>query len=233
MSEHVLQVEGLSKRYGAVEAVEGAGFTAGRGRITVFLGENGAGKTTTLKCILGFLRPDAGRIVIRARRLGYVPEHPVFFTWLTGRDILSLTGRVYGIREADLSGHVSAAAAKLGFDEGILTRRVQTYSHGNQKKFSYLQNLIFTPDLLIVDEPFSALDPVSIKRVRDIFLELKGQGRTAFLSSHLISEAEKIADDVVIIKKGRICFRAKLAAFRENHVLPDPSLEAIFLHFAR
>jgi len=232
MSEHIIEVKGLSKRHGEVKAVAGADFTVSRGRITVFLGENGAGKTTALKCILGFLRPDAGRVVIRADRLGYVPEHPVQFPWLTGRDILSLTGRVYGLREDALPALVAAAAAKLGFDDTLLTRRAQTYSHGNQKKFSYLQNLIFSPDLLIVDEPFSALDPVSIKRVRELFLEIKEQGRTVFLSSHLLSEAEKIADDAIIIKRGRISFQAALGELKKNQVFPDPSLEALFLHFA-
>ena len=230
MREPIIEVEGLIKRYGQVQALAGVDFAVYPGRITVFMGENGAGKTTALKCILGFLRPDGGRVRIRAGQAGYIPEHPASFSWLTGREVLSLAGRAYGIGEKRLPGLVSSAAAKLSLDEGLLSRRVQTLSQGNQKKFSYLQNLIISPDLLIVDEPFSALDPVSIKGVRDLFLEIKDRGGTVFLSSHLLSEAEKIMDDVIIIKKGRVCFQSALEDSSESG---RSDLESLFMFFAK
>ncbi len=230
MKEPIVEVKGLIKRYGRVEALAGADFAAFAGRITVFMGENGAGKTTALKCILGFLRPDRGLVRVRAKRAGYIPEHPVSFSWLTGREVLSLTARAYGIGEKSFPDLVSSGAAKLSFDEGLLSRRVQTYSQGSQKKFSYLQNLVISPELLIVDEPFSGLDPASIKGVRELFLEIKRGGGTVFLSSHLISEAEKIADDVIIIKKGRVCFQSALAEDKKAGVT---DLESLFMSYAR
>ena len=272
MSDVALRAENLTKRYGRVEALKKASFSVARGRITAFLGENGAGKTTTLKILLGFLRPDSGRVEVRVggvgARIGYVPERPVFFGWLKGKDILSLTARWYRMGEKrrewksaeerdrkrdgdkerkrrpelerawkwqseregewislgrrwwkrELDERVGKTCQRIAFDPRLLERKAQTYSLGNQKKFSYLQSLIISPELLIVDEPFSSLDPVSIKRVRDLFAELRDEGKTIFLSSHLIAEIEKISDDFFIIKGGRILIQENLEKFKREHV---------------
>jgi ABC-2 type transport system ATP-binding protein len=219
MTEPILEIAGLSKSFGPIDALRDVDLIVDRGRITIFLGLNGAGKTTAIKCMLGFLIPDKGTISIRTQRIGYVPERPIAFPWLCGRDILRLTceAKSYPIEEFNLA--LKSALVRFGFDDFLLSRHIQTYSSGNQKKFSYLQNMIIPPDILIVDEPFSALDPISVKTIRDIFLEYKKSHRAILLSTHLLAEAEKIADDVIIIKRGHICFRADLAMFRETHVL--------------
>lgn len=220
MNEVVLRVEGLAKRFGQVQALSEVNFELKKGKLTVFLGENGAGKTTTLKIILGFLFPDAGLVkkFNEGLRLGYVPEQPSFFPWLKGREILYLTASLFGLTEEELDKKVTQAASLLAFDVSQLDRRVRTYSHGNQKKMSYLQNLIIEPDLLIVDEPFTALDPVAIKQVRDLLSRLKEEGKTVLLSSHLISEAEKLADEVVIIKKGRTIGQVNWPEFKQKQI---------------
>ncbi|MBE0461356.1 MAG: ABC transporter ATP-binding protein [Candidatus Aminicenantes bacterium] len=228
MTEKMLTATGLCKRYGRIIAVTDATFSVLKGGITTFLGENGAGKTTIIKIILGFLKSDSGRVQMRAARIGYVPEHPVFFGWLNGKDILSYTARAHGIGHSALRDLVETFSEKIAFDLELLSRNVRTYSLGNKKKFSFLQSLIIDPDFFIVDEPFNSLDPHSIKKVRDLFLEMKREGKTLFLSSHIISEVEKISDDFIIIKKGRILLQENLNIFKDRFIyveIKDSSLK--------
>ncbi len=219
-----LQAERLSKRFGAVEAVKDATFDVCPHTITAFLGENGAGKTTVLKLLLGFLSPDSGRFSFTTERVGYVPERPVFFPWLRGDEILLGTMRAFSLLEREADREVESICRRLAFDPCLLGRKVQTFSLGNQKKFSYLQSLLVDPDLLIIDEPFSAIDPVSIKSVRALFRELRAQGKALLLSSHLISELEKVCDEFIIIKKGRVVAQGTLVG--------QPDLESLFFHYS-
>jgi ABC-2 type transport system ATP-binding protein len=218
MNSYVLRAENLTKSFGRVKALRRATFSLSRRTITAFLGENGAGKTTTLRLILEFLRPDSGSLETPAGRIGYVPEHPVFFPWLSGKDILSLTARQHGIGARELADKARQLSERLSFDPDLLRRKVPTYSSGNQKKFSYLQSLLLSPEFLIVDEPFAALDPPSIRRVRDLFCKLRSEGSTVFLSSHLVSEMEKICDEFIIISHGDIVIQGDLAYLRNGHI---------------
>ena len=224
MTTPLLRAERLSKRFGTVEAVKDATFDVHPNAITAFLGENGSGKTTVLKLVLGFLSPDSGRFSLAAERVGYVPEHPAFFSWLRGDQILQCTARAFGLSGCEADRVIDSLCRRIAFDYRLLGRKAYTYSLGNQKKLSYLQSLLVQPDLLIVDEPFSALDPLSIKKTRDIFLELKGEGKTLLLSSHLISEMERICDEFIVIKRGRIIIQENLPKLRDSH---------IFVRFAR
>ncbi|OGD19559.1 MAG: hypothetical protein A2W03_01325 [Candidatus Aminicenantes bacterium RBG_16_63_16] len=221
----------LSKRYGAVGALKEASFFAPGNAITVLLGENGAGKTTAIKLILGFLRPDSGWLDSWVSSAAYVPDRPVFFGWLRGREILEATWRAFRIPPADVGRRVAGLCERIGFDPELLNRHVSGYSLGNQKKFSYLQSLLLSPGLLVVDEPFSSLDPPAIRSLRSLFLDLKREGTTLLLSSHLISEMERICDSFVIIRAGRVIIQEGLAALRENYVfvrlpkgLPAPKI---------
>jgi ABC-2 type transport system ATP-binding protein len=220
MSETILKVRGLAKRFGPIQALSQVDFELRQGKLAVFLGENGAGKTTTLKIILGFLFPDAGSVekIQPDLRLGYVSEQPAFFPWLKGREILELTGTLFGLNRADLDKKIKEFSARLSFDPAQLERPARSYSHGNQKKMAYLQSMLLDPDLLIVDEPFTALDPVAIRQVRDLFIRLREMGRTVFISSHLISEAEKLADRVIIIKKGKTISQVDWPEFIQNGI---------------
>lgn len=203
-------VEGLKKSFGPVEALKGASFYVKAGRITALLGANGAGKTTSLKIILGFLRPDAGSLGRRFERAGYVPEHPEFFPFLKGSGVLGLTFKSRGVAGREQERRVGRYAEKLGFDSALLRRAPVTYSSGTAKKFAYLQSLVLEPDLLVADEPFSALDPPAIKAARELFLELRSRGVTILLSSHLLGEMQRVADDAVIIKQGRVAAQFSL-----------------------
>lgn len=224
MRTALVRAERLGKRFRDVEAVKDASFEIQPNAITCFLGENGAGKTTVLKLLLGFLRPDSGRFSLSAGRVGYVPERPVFFSWLRGDEILQCTARAFGLPGREAGQVIDGLCRRIPFDRRLLGRRPHTYSLGNQKKFSYLQSLLVRPDLLIVDEPFSALDPVSIKSMRALFLELRAQGKALLLSSHLISELEKVSDQFIIIKEGRIVAQGTLAG--------QPDLESLFFLYS-
>lgn len=226
MSDILIRSINLCKNYGKIKALKEASFSIKRGTITAFLGENGAGKTTTIKILLGFLKPDSGRVEINCLKLGYIPDRPLFFPWVKGKEILEVTARLFGINGQRRNHLIEEKSIRIGFDPALLERRVQTYSLGNQKKMSYLQNLIVSPELLIIDEPFAGLDPVSIKLVRDLFLELKKEDKTLFLSSHLISELEKICDEVVIIRKGQILLEDNRELLRSKG---HTDLEALFL----
>jgi ABC-type multidrug transport system ATPase subunit len=219
MTAPAVEAWNLSKRYGRVGALSDASFFAPGNAVTVFLGENGAGKTTAIKLILGFLHPDSGWLESRASRVGYVPDRPAFFPWLRGRDVITLTARAYGISSSDAAGRTEAWSERIGLDTGLLDRRVNGYSLGNQKKLSYLQSLIVSPGLLVADEPFSSLDPPAIRNIRGLFLDLKKAGTTLLLSSHLISEMEKICDSFIIIKSGRVIIQEGLDSLCQNYVL--------------
>ncbi|MFZ2054022.1 MAG: ABC transporter ATP-binding protein [Candidatus Aminicenantales bacterium] len=217
-SAYPIQAERLVKRFGCVEAVRGVSFCVRSQTVSAFLGENGAGKTTTIKLLLGFLRPDSGRVSLNASSVGYVPERPVFFPWLKGGEIVMATAGKYGIPSSVVGVRLEELSGRLGFDKGLLGRRVNTYSAGNQKKFSYLQSLLVSPDLLVIDEPFSALDPQSIMAVRELLLEMRAAGQTIFLSSHLLSELERVCDDFIVIRKGRVVAQDNLPKLRDGHV---------------
>jgi len=228
MSGTVLSVRGLSKSFSGVMAVKNADFSLERGRITAFLGPNGAGKTTTIKMVLGFLREDSGRIELRARTLGYVPEQPVFFSWIKGWELLDCTSKQHGIPHERRWERIATLCERLSLDCRLLDRRIVNCSQGNKKKFSYLQSLLVSPDLFIVDEPFTALDPTSIMNARRLLRELAEGGAAVFLSTHLISEVEKIYDDVIIIMDGEVVIRKK----RED-LSPGTNLETLFLSSVR
>lgn len=228
MSGTALVVRGLSKSFAGVMAVRDAGFSLERGRVTAFLGENGAGKTTTIKMVLGFLRKDSGEVELRARTVGYVPEQPAFFSWIKGGELLDCMLRLHGVPLERRRERIATWCERLSLDPGLLDRRALTYSQGNRKKFSYLQSLLVSPDLFIVDEPFAALDPTSIMDARRLFRELAEEGAAVFLSTHLISEVEKIYDDVIIIGRGEVVLRRR----REDSG-SRADLETLFLSSVR
>jgi ABC-2 type transport system ATP-binding protein len=209
----MLRVSGLQKSFGPVRAVRDVSFSLDRGRTTALLGENGAGKTTTLKIILGFLRQDSGTVETGAVRIGYVPDHPVFLPWLSGKALLDLTSRSSGLGGPRWAAGVRRLCDRILFDPALLERKPGTYSAGNAKKFACLQSLATAPELLIVDEPFSALDPPSIKRVRDLFAETRDRGAAILLSSHMLAEMVKISDDFIVIRQGEVVARSGLPDF--------------------
>lgn len=223
-----LEVRGLAKSFGRVRAVRRADFSVRRGAVTAFLGRNGAGKTTTLRAVLGFVRRDAGTVAIDARSVGYVPEAPAFFPWLRGFDAVDLAGRAAGLDAGETRVRAEVLAGRLELGPELLDRRAAAYSPGNRKKLAYLLSLILRPDFLIVDEPFSSLDPPGIRAVRELVLDLRASGASVLLSTHLVREAGDLAEDFILIREGTVVVQDNVDRCRRNGAGADADLESLF-----
>jgi ABC-2 type transport system ATP-binding protein len=213
----VIQVEGVSKTYGrfgrATRALDGVSVEVRRGETLGLIGPNGAGKTTLLSCLLGFLRPDAGRIRIAGRpvddlwvraRTGYMPERLGFDRDLTGADFLAFHWRLSGGDPARTAAEVGAAAERVGLDGTALSKRLSAYSRGMLQRVGVAQATLGQPEFLFLDEPASGTDPLGVAIVRDRILEAKARGATIVLNSHQLPEVERVCDRVLFIDRGRL-----------------------------
>jgi len=195
-----------------VEAVCGVSFEVKRAEIFGFLGPNGAGKTTTIKMLMGLVAPTAGTMEIlglRApspdvrRRVGFLPENPYVYPYLSPREFVTLCGRLSGLRGVVLRERVAAVIERVGVAYAI-DRAVRALSKGMLQRVALAAALVHDPELLVLDEPMSGLDPVGRKEVRDLIVEEKHRGRTVFFSSHILSDVELLCDRVCILRKGRV-----------------------------
>jgi ABC-type multidrug transport system ATPase subunit len=211
----VIEVEGLRKEYrrlrgGKTVAVDGLDLSVPVGGVFGFLGPNGAGKTTTIRCLLGLVRPSDGRLSLLGAdvrrdlpsvigRVGSIVEAPAMFPRFTGRRNLEILARIHG---------EGGAAIDAALDRVSLTERakdpVRTYSLGMKQRLAIAATLLRDPSLLILDEPANGLDPAGIVEVRELIRSLGAEGRTVFVSSHILSEIQQIADHVAILAKGRL-----------------------------
>lgn len=217
-SETVLAVEDLHKTFRIgffrrrVEAVRGVSLDVRRGEIFGFVGPNGAGKTTTIKMILQLIFPDRGRVSLfgsptvdpAARvRLGYLPESPYVYTYLRPMEFLDLCGRLVGLSSERRRARAQLLVEKLGLAHA-LDRPIGRFSKGMLQRIGVCQALLHEPEFLIFDEPFSGLDPIGRKEIRDILLEQRAAGKTLLFTSHVLSDVEMLCDRVAIINRGRI-----------------------------
>jgi ABC-2 type transport system ATP-binding protein len=220
----VLRTEGLGKTFRKpftgrrVEAVRGLSLEVHRGEIFGFLGPNGAGKTTTLKMLMGLVAPTNGTMEIlgvRApspdvmARVGFLPENPYVFPYLSPREFVTLCGRLSGLRGEALNHRVESVVERVGMTYAI-DRAVRTLSKGMLQRVGLAAALVHDPELLVLDEPMSGLDPVGRKEVRDLVLEEKRRGRTVFFSSHILSDVEMLCDRVSILRRGEVVVHGAL-----------------------
>ena len=214
----VIALSGLAKSFhghlgiGRTVAVAGLDLAVRPGEIFGLLGPNGAGKTTTLKMMLGLLRPDAGTVrlfglpptdLAARKRLGFLPENPYFYDYLTPVEFLDLYGRLHGIEAPERKHRIAAALAKVGL-AGRESTQLRKFSKGMVQRLGLAQAIQHDPELVILDEPMSGLDPVGRREVRDLILSLRAAGRTVFFSSHILQDAEMLCDRVAIVFKGRL-----------------------------
>src|SRR6476659_4759400 len=207
----MLEIIDLAKRYGPVVALDGASFTANPGRIVGFLGPNGAGKTTTMRCIFGLARPDRGEVrwqgvtVDRDARLrfGYMPEQRGLYPRMRVLEQLSYFAQQHG-----MAGKAANAASSRWLDRmGLADRaksKLEELSHGNQQRIQLATALVHDPELLVLDEPFSGLDPIGIATMTEVIRERAAAGAGVVFSSHQLDLVEDVCEDVVIIARGRI-----------------------------
>lgn len=217
MTAPAIRVAGLCKGFRGHLVLEELTFEVPQGRVTAFLGGNGAGKTTTLRCVLGLLRPDAGEVELFGRsldgpgpsplgRLGALVETPVLYGHLTGLENLDLDRKLLGLPR----GAVSKALESVDLLQDQ-HRLVKEYSLGMRQRLGVARALLGEPELLILDEPINGLDPSGIRSFRRLLQDQAAQGRTVFLSSHLLAEVEHVAQQVVVLEKGRCRYQGSLA----------------------
>jgi ABC-2 type transport system ATP-binding protein len=214
----VIEVVDLAKTYRTpfrrkkVEALRGVSFRVERGEIFGFLGPNGAGKTTTIRTLMGLIAPTAGtatifgeRVPSRAARqkLGFLPEQPYFYDYLTVGELCDLAGRLFGLDAATRRKRADALIDRVGLDRAR-GQSLKKFSKGMMQRAGLAQALMNEPDLVVLDEPMSGLDPIGRKEVRDLILELRDHGKTVFFSSHILADVEQISDRVAIVARGRL-----------------------------
>jgi ABC-2 type transport system ATP-binding protein len=216
--DDVLHVKELRKTFRKpfsgkmVEAVRGISFDVKRGDIFGFLGPNGAGKTTTIKMLTGLIAPTNGSASILGervpsphamRKVGFLPENPYVYPYLTPREFVTLCGRLNGMRGPRLHERVEEVIERVGIAYAM-DRPTRALSKGMLQRTGFAAALVHDPELLILDEPMSGLDPVGRKEVRDLMIEENDKGKTLFFSSHILSDVEMLCDRVCILKKGEV-----------------------------
>ncbi len=204
-----------------IRGVDGVSFTVPRGSVFALLGHNGAGKTTTINCILDLVHADRGEISIMGqdhRRcesrscVGYLPERPYFFEHLTGRELLKFYAALLSLPKDLQTKRIADVLERTGMADHA-DRRLAKFSKGMLQRIGLAQTLLGDPDILILDEPMSGLDPMGRREVRELLLELKAQGKTIILSSHIVPDVELLADNVGILCDGRLVETRSLRDF--------------------
>ncbi len=228
----VIQTTGLTKEYRLgfrrrrILALDQLNLEVKEGEIFGFLGPNGAGKTTTLKILMGFIRPTSGTArlfgeeigdVRVKQRIGFLPESPYFYDYLTATEFLSFYGRLFGLGKKIIEERTTILLKQVGL-ESCGRLQLRKFSKGMLQRIGIAQALVNDPQLVILDEPMSGLDPVGRKEVRDLILQLKEQGKTIFFSSHIIPDVEMLCDRVGILVRGRLRDIGKLSEILETHV---------------
>jgi ABC-2 type transport system ATP-binding protein len=195
-----------------VEVLRGLNLEVAQGEIFGFLGPNGAGKTTTIKAVTGLIRPDSGSITVcglphdhadAKRRIGFMAENPYYYSHLTGREFLRFHADLLAMDSSRVAGRIDEVVELVSMT-GAVDRHMRTFSKGMLQRMGLAQALLGEPELLILDEPMSGLDPVGRRDVRDIILAQKELGTTVFFSSHIIPDVETICDTVAIVVEGEV-----------------------------
>ena len=214
-SENAVGIDGVSRAFGDVKAVDGLSLALAHREIVGFLGTNGAGKTTTIKMITGLLRPDAGEVsvfggdpsdpAVRAR-IGYMPEVATYYPYLDARELLSFYGGICGLDAKSVRERTDSLLESVGLADAA-KRPLRTYSKGMLQRAGIAQALLNDPDLLVLDEPFTGLDPLARIHFRELLRSLREKGKAVFFSSHELGETELLCDRVAIMKKGRCVYQ--------------------------
>ncbi len=242
---NAIYIEGLTKRFGDLIAVDNLSLTVPTGRMFGFLGPNGAGKSTTIGCLTGLIDPTSGKIELLGkafdsdssdvkRRIGVMPEGLGLFDHLYAHEFLAFNARMYGLPEATVRQRVEELLAAMDLASAT-NKRLADYSTGMRKKVAFAASIIHRPEILFLDEPFESIDPAGVAMLKDWLRRFVAGGRTVFMTTHVLETVERLCDDVAIINHGKIAWQGDVAKLMtggklENDGQQFDTLEALFLH---
>jgi ABC-2 type transport system ATP-binding protein len=235
----MIRIQGLTKSYGKLVAVDHIDFEVPRGELFGFLGPNGAGKTTTLRMIAGIIRPTEGRIWLGGddviadpfaakMRLGFIPDRPFVYDKLTGGEFLRFVAGLYGQEGTPVERRIDELLDVFELSTWK-DELVESYSHGMRQKLIISSALIHRPEVIVVDEPMVGLDPRAARLLKTIFRQFVDKGGTILMSTHTLEVAQAMCDRIAIIQSGKIVARGTMAELREQTAAGDASLEDLFL----
>jgi ABC-2 type transport system ATP-binding protein len=227
-----IEMEDLSKDYPTgflhlrrVRALDGLSLTVEPGEVFGFLGGNGAGKTTAIKILMRLMTPTAGRARILGRdvadvrmhaRIGYLPEQPYFYDYLTARELLEYCAELFGYAPAARRARAADLLRRVHLDETAWNRQLRKFSKGMLQRVGMAQALVNDPEVVVLDEPMSGLDPIGRRQVRDLIAGLRAAGTTVFFSSHIIADIEVLCDRVAVLARGRLAHLGRLDELRQR-----------------
>ena len=230
--ERAVEIKNLSKDYETgfwkkkkVRALDDLSLNVPQGRIFGFLGGNGAGKTTTIKLLMGLIFPTQGSAKILGQditdramhaRIGYCPENPYFYDYLSALELMDYFGRLFGFEEKSRREKTRELLTAVGLDEKAWKRQLRKYSKGMLQRVGLVQALINDPEIVFLDEPMSGLDPVGRREVRELIASLRDKGTTVFMSTHILSDIEALCDEVAILRKGKLAAAGDLKDLLES-----------------
>lgn len=221
---NAIETTGLSKQYGAHTALDGLSIKIPKGSICGFLGKNGAGKTTTIKMLVGLTKPTSGTIFLMGSQynygsrdnsiIGYLPDVPNFYGYMTAREYLEFCGKLYGLQKSKLISRIDELLKQVGLDDA--KNHIASFSRGMKQRLGVAQALIHEPDILFMDEPISALDPIGRHEVMELICSLKGSV-TVFFSTHILADVETTCDYALIINKGKLLVADSISNIKQKH----------------
>jgi ABC-2 type transport system ATP-binding protein len=230
MTEPAVRLQGVRKRFGKTEAVRGIDLVVPAGSLTGFIGPNGAGKSTTIRMIMSIIHPDEGTVEVLGAdalaakdRIGYLPEERGLYRKMNVTEFLRYMAVLKGVPQAGLGRRVREWLARVQLEEAA-KKKCQELSKGQQQKIQFIASVIHDPELVILDEPFSGLDPVNARLLNGLIRELRAQGRTIIFSTHVMHQAEQLCDRIVLINRGEKILDATMP---EIHARFDPRTVAV------
>ncbi|MCR5788220.1 MAG: ABC transporter ATP-binding protein [Bacilli bacterium] len=233
----MIEIKNLCKKYGKKEVLKDINLTINNGDIYAFIGSNGAGKTTTIKSMLGILPFDSGDVLYDnvsiknepltiKSKVAYIPDSPDIYDYLTGNEYISFIADMFDTPEEYKNEKIKEYSKLLEIDKN-LNDKISSYSHGMKQKIVIIAALVHNPDVIIMDEPFVGLDPVSTHKLKDIMKQMTKEGKIIFFSTHVLDVAEKLCNRIAIIKEGKIIAEGDMNKMTKNSSLEDIFMELV------
>ncbi len=226
----IIEINEIRKQYKTVHALTGVSLHVEEGTVFGFLGPNGAGKSTLIKILIGLVSPSSGNYTIDGKTnskskqsIGYLAQQPSFYGWMTARELLEISGDLYGMNRKDRDERITSLLALCGISD-VADRRIGGYSGGMKQRLGIAQAILHRPKVVFLDEPVSALDPVGRKEVLALIATLRKE-TTIFMSSHILDDVQRVCDEVAIIHKGSIRIHEKTKTLLKLHAKPIMHME--------